>query len=374
MTNLLNSFTSEQDSKINLALSRIEKIFRPHLLKKTIDPVLSEELRILLSDFLQRDKSSRQKPGKTNVTILISDIRGFTSLVEEIPSDVVISLLNQYFATMCSIVSRHHGTIDKFMGDSIMVIFDTPETGKKDVLNALICASEMQIAMDDLNTHFKQFDFPELYMGIGINTGMVMAGMIGSEFYWEYTVIGDAVNIASRIEAYSLRGQVLISQKTYDLARQYVKVGDGIEVYVKGKREPVVLYELKRIEHPLRIDLPRRELRKSPRANVNLPFDFQCIKSKSIESKTYQGLVKDMSYNGLKVEIPGELEVLSEIKFSLNFYIFNEKYTDNYAKVLRCREKENGNFLCNLEFTQFGRGAARGIKKFVQHMIQSDAL
>ena len=75
----------------------------------------------MLSDFLQKDKSSRQKPGKMNVTILISDIRGFTSLVEEIPFDVVISLLNQYFATMCSIVNRHHGTIDKFMGDSKMV-------------------------------------------------------------------------------------------------------------------------------------------------------------------------------------------------------------------------------------------------------------
>jgi len=373
MTALFNPFTSDQDSKIKNAVSKIETIFRPYLKKKTIDPSISKELRSMLSLFLQKDTASHHKAGKMNVTILISDIRGFTSLVEEIPSDVVIGLLNQYFASMCSIIKRHHGTIDKFMGDSIMVVFNTPETGKDDVLNALICASEMQLAMDDLNTHFRQFGLPDLYMGIGINTGMVMAGMIGSEFYWEYTVIGDAVNLASRIEAYSLRGQVLISQNTYDLTRKHIKVGSGVEVYVKGKRAPVVLYELKRIDHPFRIDLPRRELRRSPRVPVNLPFTFQCIIGKSIETQTHQGLVKDISYNGLRVEIPMELKIFSEIKFSLIFFVFNEKYTDIYAKVLRCWKKGKHTFHCSLEFSLFGKDAARGIKKFVQHMIQKDA-
>jgi len=372
MTTLSNSFISKQDLKISRALSEIENIFRPYLREKTIDPNASEELRNLLGLFLQKDVTPRQIEGKMNVTILISDIRGFTSLVEEIPSDAVINLLNQYFATMCDIINNRNGSIDKFMGDSIMVVFNTPESAKDDVLNALVCAAEMQLIMDDLNGQFKQFDLPELYMGIGINTGMVMAGMIGSKFYQEHTVIGDAVNLASRIEGYSLRGQVLISQNTYDLTKQSIKVGDATEIYVKGKKAPVILYELRTIEHPLQIKLPRRELRASPRVNINLPFEFQCITRNLIIAETHKGLVKDISYNGLRIEIPMELETYSEIKFPLNFFIFNEKYTDNYAKILNCWKTGDNLFQCGLEFTVFGPGAAKGIKKFVQRMTTGD--
>jgi adenylate cyclase len=370
----LNSLTSEQNLKINNTLSKIENVFRPFLPGKTIDPGISEELRSILKLLLKQDMTGYHGEGRVNVTILLSDIRGFTSLVEETSPDIIINLLNQYFSKMCTIIDRHHGKIDKFMGDSIMVLFGTSPTGDDDVLPALICAAEMQIAMDDLNSHFRQFGFPELYMGIGINTGEVTAGMIGSELHWEYTVIGDEVNLTSRIEAYSLRGQVLISQSTYDQTKKYIKTGDGVEVDVKGKKRPVILYELKTIEYPVRIDVPGREIRKSPRVNVLLPFYFQRITAKAVKSQTYQGIILDISYNGLMVELPKELKAFSEIKLSFNFYAINEQYTDIYAKVLNCWENKNDTFQCSLEFSSLGIDSAKGIKKCVHHLIQGDAV
>ena len=175
---------------------------------------------------------------RREVTILLADLRGFTSITATLPAGTVIAMLNRCLGRMNEIVSRHHGTIDKFMGDSIMVLFGVPTEHPDDVKRALTCAIEMQLAMVELNNQDRQEGMPELFMGIGINTGSVMAGKFGSNFYSEYTVIGDEVNLASRIEAFSLRGQVLISENTFDQCRDFVTVSDAMEVYVKGKTQP----------------------------------------------------------------------------------------------------------------------------------------
>lgn len=372
MADQSKSSASEHDFKIGNAVTQIENLFRPLLRNEKIDPVVSERLGSLLRIFLQQDMGSQKEVSRLDATILISDIRGFTSLVEEIAPDIVISILNQYFATMCTIINQNFGRIDKFMGDSILAVFNTPNTDYGDVLNALKCSAEMQIAMDDLNRHFMKYGLPPLFMGIGINTGKVMAGMIGSELHSEYTVIGDEVNLASRIEAYSLRGQVLLSQNSYQNAKQYIKTGDGVEVYVKGKREPVVLYELKSINRPFNIELPRREERKSPRVNVKIPFEFQCITSKTVESEIHKGMILDISYNGLKVDLPIKLKLFSEIKLTISFFDSNEHYSNIYGKIVNSRETENKTFQSGLEFSSLGMEAAQGIKKYVQYRIQSE--
>ena len=144
------------------------------------------------------------------VTVLLADLRGFSAITAGHPPGVVIELLNPWLIRMSEIIACHQGTIDKFMGDSIMVLFGAPVGRQNDVRRALACAVEMQIAMVALNLEQTRKGLPELFMGIGINTGKVLAGMLGSEQYSEYTVIGEEVNLAARIEAFSLRGQVLI--------------------------------------------------------------------------------------------------------------------------------------------------------------------
>ncbi len=133
---------------------------------------------------------------KREVTILFADLRGFTAMAANQPAGKVIKILNPCLVRMSEIIFKYQGTIDKFMGDSIMALFGAPVQRPDDVQRALTCAVEMQITMDALNLAHRDQGWPELYMGIGINTGEVLAGTLGSDLYHEYTVIGNEVNLA----------------------------------------------------------------------------------------------------------------------------------------------------------------------------------
>ena len=229
------------------------------------------------------------------VTILLADIRGFTTLAETYSAKMIMDLLNRFFAAMSEVVVRFSGTIDKLMGDSIMVLFGAPQSAFDDVERALACAIAMQHAMSDFNAQNKELNLPELFMGIGINTGEVMAGGLACDQHREFTVIGDEVNLASRIEAQSLRGQVLISEATYKLAQSYILVGQSNSVQVKGKRKPVTLFELLGATKPRTMTVPQREIRKSPRVSVNMPCYFQVVKGKQVKSQHCKAEVIDIS-------------------------------------------------------------------------------
>jgi len=307
------------------------------------------------------------------VTILLSDLRGFTSMSETIPASDVMYMLNRYFSKMTEIiVNDFGGTIDKFMGDSIMVLFGTPHEQPDDVQKALCCAIAMQISMDEINIENEQLGLPKLYMGIGINTGKVVAGQVGSEIYSQYTVIGDEVNLAYRIEAFTLRGQILISENTLKNAKVFVETGTENEVYVKGKRDPIVLYELLSVtlDNNEKLAAPRREMRKSHRVEVNLPFVYQHVFDKKIGTKKHPGRIIDISYDGMFVALDEYLTVYSEIKLTISLSLLGQDHDDIYAKVLRIyRFKEN--YLVNFEFTALTSQARRAIKSYVDDRIQS---
>src|SRR5207248_354112 len=149
---------------------------------------------------------------RRDVTILFADLRGFSAIAAAYPAEAVIRLLNRCFGAMVDIIARHYGTVDKFMGDAIMVLFGgDPSAARDHARRGVLCAIEMQIAMNELRRQHRDENVPEMYMGIGISSGKVMAGLIGSDAYRAYTIIGEEVNVASRIEAFSLRGQVLMS-------------------------------------------------------------------------------------------------------------------------------------------------------------------
>ena len=182
------------------------------------------------------------------VTVLLADLRGFTWISEAFPVGTVLELLNRYLARMCEIAVRNGGTIDKFMGDSIMLLFGSPQGGPDDARRAVVCAAQMQIAMHDVNREHAARKLPELFMGIGINTGRVMAGRLGSELHSEYTVIGDEVNLASRLEAlnkdYGTR--IIVSASTRRAAGPERFAFEAIgEVQVRGRTAPTPVYTLR---------------------------------------------------------------------------------------------------------------------------------
>lgn len=302
------------------------------------------------------------------VTILLADLRGFTSISANYPAGVVMDLLNRCLARMSEIIFRHHGTIDKFMGDSIMVLFGASGAHEDDVQRALACAVDMQLAMDELNQKHKGMGMPELYLGIGINTGNVMAGLIGSDLYSEYTVIGDNVNLASRIEAFSLRGQVLISPSTFGRCRDFVLTGDPVEVHVKGKANPVSLREVLGIPS-LGKEVPRKEVRRSPRVDVRIPFTYQLIANGIVVPEPYQGTILDIGYYGVLAELDRELDIYSEVKLDLDLPLVGFNASDIYAKIVKA-QKRAGGYLCGIEFTSVGIESKTNIQLFVQLLIQ----
>jgi adenylate cyclase len=320
----------------------------------------------LFNNFLEKESITKT----SEITILLSDLRGFTAMVEQFPAVSIVEMLNRYFSKMSEIIiTDHDGVIDKFMGDAIMILFRSRK-GKADALErALSCAVHMQISMDEVNRENESLGLPALYMGIGINTGTVITGKVGSNLHSEYTVIGDEVNLVSCIEAFTLRGQILISENTYLRAKDYIETSDPTSVFVKGKKDQVSLYELLSIKRPSHLSVPRREARKSPRIDIDMPFTYQHIDERSILPEKHSGQILNIGYNGLLSVIPEQLEVFTEIKLTIALSMLGDEVSDIYAKVLHTK-KQNGQYLTNIEFTSVHIYAKKAIKLFIDRMIQ----
>ena len=293
-----------------------------------------------------------------DVTILLADLRGFTSLSASHPAGTVLEVLNQCFVTTSEAIVRHHGTIDKFAGDSIMAIFP-------DARAAVTCAIEMQIAMHQVNSQHRQRNLPELYMGIGINTGRIMAGLVGSELYSAYALIGEDVSLTSRIEAFSLRGQVLISESTYALCDGFAATGDAMEVYVKGKSGRMQLREVTGIPS-LQLEVPRQEVRRSPRISVRLPFSFQRVERKIVVPERMPGTILDVGYHGVLADMHRDVPLHSEIKLGFELPLVAHNADDIYARVV----KRSGDNVAGLEFTSLSAQSNSKLQLFVQMLLQ----
>ncbi len=307
------------------------------------------------------------------VTILLSDLRGFTSMSEKYTALEMVEALNRYFRRMSEIILRYDGTIDKFMGDAIMVLFGAPVSRDDSLTSALACAIEMQGAMAAINEDNKRRGIEALYMGIGINTGEVIAGHLGSELHSEYTVIGDQVNLASRIEAHSLRGQILLSENTYQLSRDFVDIGDVNDIKVKGKKGSVRMYELLAVHQPRHLKAPNREIRNSPRVEVDMPLSFQCISGKLVLPHIHLGRIIDMSYGGICFVSPVPLEMFDDIKIAFSLTLLDAPMTDIYAKVLRVAPAATGHE-CRVEFTAIDPTTTASLKEFVNSIVELNRL
>ena len=301
------------------------------------------------------------------VTILLADLRGFMALTATLPAWKVIAMLNRCLEQMSEVIFRYEGTIDKFMGDAIMVLFGAPHEREGDVSRALACAVEMQLAMRNLNAEYRSDNLPELHLGIGINTGTVMAGRFGSQSYSEYTVIGEEVNLASRIEAFSLRGQVLISESTYERCAKQISVTEPMEVHVKGKSDPVRLREL--IGIPLQnLYVPRQESRRSHRVEVHLPCILHQIQSKIVMMRAGKGFIRDIGYHGVLLELDEPLQERSEVKMEFDLTLVDYRVTDIYAKVVNLK-RVSDRWFAGVEFTSIDIRANEKIQIFVQLLV-----
>jgi len=186
---------------------------------------------------------------RANVTVLFADIRGFTSMSENMSAEDVSVILNEYFTEIEPIISKYNGVINKFIGDAVMAIFGETIQDKNHAENAVKCADEMLKKVHDLQKKWMAEGKPKLEIGVGINTGDAFVGNIGSEKRLEYTVIGDMVNLASRIESYNkiYKTNFLISSTTYEKVRDLADVIKISEVSIRGKAKKLDIYEVLRL-------------------------------------------------------------------------------------------------------------------------------
>jgi adenylate cyclase len=212
-----------------------------------------DRLRETFGRYVTRQVADHLMKGNVNlggelvpVTVLFSDIRSFSTISETMDPRAVLDFLNEYFAGMVESVLHHHGVVDKFIGDAIMAVFGAPVPEPDDALNAIRAALEMRERLEQINATFQARGLPEIRAGIGLHSGQVVAGNMGHVERMEYTVIGDAVNLASRLEGMTkeLACDVILSEDLYSQVKDAVDAEPLKRIKVKGRDQDVMVYRL----------------------------------------------------------------------------------------------------------------------------------
>jgi adenylate cyclase len=223
----------------HFVVERKERLLIKSMFSTYVNPSLVEELvahpeKLVLGG--QREE----------LTVLFSDIEGFTAMSEYLPPEDLVSILNEYFSVMSALIFKNDGTLDKYEGDAIMAFWGAPVPQSDHALRACTTALEMQTSLLDLNRSWAAVNRPPLRVRIGLNTGEMVVGNMGAEGKFAYTVIGDSVNLASRLEGANreYKTGIMVSHRTYELVKDSILGRELDRITVKGRNEPVRVYEL----------------------------------------------------------------------------------------------------------------------------------
>jgi class 3 adenylate cyclase len=210
----------------------IKRAFSRYVAREVVTEILKDPDKIVLTG------------ERREVTVLFCDVRGFTSISERLSPEEVVSLLNAFYTLMIDATFKHDGTLDKFLGDGVMAVFGAPIFHSDHSVRALRTALAMQAGIRELSARRVAEGKAPLKIGIGVNAGSAVAGNVGTEARMEYTVIGDSVNLAARLESYAKAGQILISGDTYALVKHAIDGRKLGPMKVRGKEDEIDVYEV----------------------------------------------------------------------------------------------------------------------------------
>jgi adenylate cyclase len=268
-------------------------------------------------DTLLDSPSGLQMGGeKREITMMMTDLRGFTSLSERLAPERVVAILNRYLATMVTIIKQYHGTIDEYIGDAIFVLFGAPIRQEDDAQRAVACAVAMQLAMDSLNEKNRQDDLPEVEMGIGIHTGQVVLGNIGSPEHQKYGVVGSHVNLTSRIQSYTIGGQILISESTRMETASVLRLGKQMEVKAKGIEHSVTVSEVLGIGGRHKLFLSETADVLVPLAE-EIPLRYAIVEGAHLSGETCKGGLTKLAPKQAEARLENPVPILSNLKMHL---------------------------------------------------------
>ena len=302
---------------------------RNQFIRSTFGRYLSEEI---VTGLLEGGEGLKLGGQKRTVTVLMSDLRGFTSATEGLPPEAVVGMLNSYLAAMVDVIAKHQGTIDEFIGDAILVLFGAPVARDDDARRAVACAVEMQLAMASVNERFRREWLPEVEMGIAINTGPVVVGNIGSLKRAKYGVVGSHVNLAARIESFTVGGQILVSEHTLLAAGPAVHVGRQMDIQAKGFKEVVALYELKGIGAEYKLFLPEKRDALVPLARA-LPVRYTIAEDKAVGGPGHAGSLVALGDGVAELRPERPLRLFTNLQMRVQGPNGEDLPGDVYAKV-----------------------------------------
>lgn len=323
---------------------------RNRFIRKTFGRYTSDDIVEALLDMPDGLKLGGEK---REITLLMSDLRGFTALAERLEATDVVALLNHYLSAMFEPIQRNRGTIDEIIGDAILVLFGAPLATEDAARNAVQCALEMQKAMGGMNEQNVQRGWPEIEMGIALNTGEVVVGNIGSKKRSKYGVVGRHVNLTARIESFTVGGQVLVSPDLIGAAGGKLILGDEIEVHAKGMKKAIKCRELLGHEdHPeLRLDEGEQTFTTLPEP---LPVHYLLLTDKHFNEQMQPATLVGLSHRRAVLETAGSLSRYANILLRLEAEAGDEREQEIYAKVIRNVEESSERYI--IHFTSLSPG------------------
>jgi len=248
------------------------------------------------------------------ITLMMSDLRGFTALTANMKPEKVITFLNRYLGKMVDILMAHRGVIDEIIGDGILAFFGAPESLEDHTARAVACALEMQTAMAEINAENQKEGLARLEMGIAVHTGTVVVGNIGSETRSKYGAVGADVNFTGRMESYTVGGQVLVSDAVVKKLEKTINIKDTLTVRMKGMPEKIVLYDVNGMNN--KIVLPeKREIPEPLPKPVQILI--QRLNKKTLDSKEIRARITHTSQTSAIVETADAVEQWEDIHVSL---------------------------------------------------------
>jgi adenylate cyclase len=270
----------------------------------------------VVATLLQSPAGTQIGGEKGKVTMMMTDLRGFTSLSERLEPEQVVGMLNNYFEAMIQVIEKYRGTIDEFIGDAIFVLFGAPLRKEDDAQRAVACAVAMQLAMAEVNEKNRRLDLPELEMGIGIHTGHVVVGNIGSAKRMKYGVIGGHVNLTSRIQSFTTGGQILISQATRQEVDTIFVAGRRMELKAKGVEQLVAVYEVLGIDGPYNLQLPKEDDTLAI-LSAPVPLSYSIVESATLTSETQKGVLTKLSLKEAGASLEAPVPLLTNLQVRL---------------------------------------------------------
>lgn len=271
-----------------------------------------------------------------NVTIMMSDLRGFTAMCERLEAADIVALLTHYFEAMYDAITEYHGTVIEFLGDGMLVVFGAPLERESHASDAVAAAIAMQKAMKEVNEWNEENGYPRLSMGIGINTGDTVVGNIGCEKRTKYGVLGAEVNLTGRIESYTTAGQIIISPTTRAVIPEELIIEQEAEVSPKGVDGVLHLTQVIGIQgdYDLSYELDHEELYELPTDYI---MTYRTLNGKHVSDEALLGKIKAVSSEQVVLETGADIDVFDNIRMDVA--------GETYGKVVK---KNNNIYVIDL--------------------------